>query len=372
MTWPIGAALCLLCIATVLPARVRGQDQERIQERISEKKEEIKEKKRSLQELTSRERQLYKDLARVEKRISRVEEKLRRQKRELEKARKRADGLRRKYSELQEAYSGNKEEVADLVDHLWPVYLRLQDTGETLSNFQTWEEADRFFTWLSDIYRSAREKLRSLARQRKVLKQNLREQQRVEDRISSQLSRIERTQDNLLEDKLLFLHKVQKVRAKRMAKEEQLSRIRETIGNLQYKLKLLKERRIKALKGHLPWPAQGELVARYRPDGEPPSEGLGFSLPKGAAVRAVSWGKVVYNDMLRGFGQVVIIYHGQQYYSLYAFLSEANANVGEDVDKGEVIGKAGFYPRSQGPGLYFEMRLGQKTVNPGAWLSKRG
>jgi septal ring factor EnvC (AmiA/AmiB activator) len=359
-------------LGLALPPPAAGQDPEQLQERITEKKEAVKEKKRSLEELTARERQLYRDLAEVEKRIERIEKKLYGQRQELERAENRADRLRRKHSDLERSYARSREEAVDLLEHLWPVYLRLQSTGETLGQFQSWEEADRFFTWLSEIYRSAREKLRDLARQREVLKANLRKQQRVENRISSQLERIERTQDKLLEDKLRYLNKVQKVRAKRMAKEEQLARIRDTIGDLQYKLELLQERKIKALKGHLPWPAQGELVARYRPKGEPPSEGLGFALTEKAPVRAVSWGKVVYNDMLRGFGQVVIIYHGEQYYSLYAFLSESGARVGQDVEKGEVIGKAGFYPESQGPGLYFEMRQGQKTVNPTAWLAKRG
>jgi septal ring factor EnvC (AmiA/AmiB activator) len=76
--------------------------------------------------------------------------------------------------------------------------------------------------------------------------------------------------------------------------------------------------------------------------------------------------------MLRGFGQVVILYHGQQYYTLYAYLAGSSVKVGQDVEKGETIGKAGFYPKAQTSGLYFELRYGKKTLDPESWFKASG
>lgn len=67
----------------------------------------------------------------------------------------------------------------------------------------------------------------------------------------------------------------------------------------------------------------------------------------------MSWGKVVHNDQLRGFGQVVVVFHGEDYYSIYAFLADTSVVVGREVSQGDQIGVSGFYPKAQGPGLYF-------------------
>jgi septal ring factor EnvC (AmiA/AmiB activator) len=95
---------------------------------------------------------------------------------------------------------------------------------------------------------------------------------------------------------------------------------------------------------------------------------LSLALNKDDSVRAVSWGKVVYDDQLRGFGRVIIVFHGKDYYSLYAFLSQSRVKVGQKIEKGEIIGQCGYYPRIKGTGLYFELRFRQKAINPLLWL----
>jgi septal ring factor EnvC (AmiA/AmiB activator) len=60
-----------------------------------------------------------------------------------------------------------------------------------------------------------------------------------------------------------------------------------------------------------------------------------------------------------------------QYYSLYAFLSQTRVRTDQEVEKGEIIGEAGYYPESKGPGLYFELRQRQTPIDPRSWLAKR-
>ena len=81
-------------------------------------------------------------------------------------------------------------------------------------------------------------------------------------------------------------------------------------------------------------------------------------------MQSIFWGKVVHNDTLRGFGHVVIVYHGFDYYSLYAYLSETYVRNGQEVEKDEPLGVVGYYPKADGPGLYFELRFHQKPINP--------
>jgi septal ring factor EnvC (AmiA/AmiB activator) len=126
------------------------------------------------------------------------------------------------------------------------------------------------------------------------------------------------------------------------------------------------------LQGHLPWPGHGKVVASFNPGAAPPVRGIGIEVDRKQPVQAVSWGKVVHNDQLRGFGRVVILYHGDDYYTLYAFLANSPLRMGQKVEKGETIGTTGFYPPANGPGLYFELRFGQKAVNPMDWLASSG
>lgn len=351
-------------------APVIGHASATLKEKITRQKEKVQEEKERLVRLTKKEKQLYSDLARVEKRISELQGELAEEKQALKEVRSREKRLLAKKQRRQEAYAENRSELRKLLERLWPLYLR--NSNISFAEFDSWEEANRRFTWLASIYRLAQDKGRRLAQQEKALQELLARQERLSAELKDRVQSIQDKKDRLLEDKLLFLHEVQKVRAKRLLKEEQLARVNKTIEDLQYKLKIRTTHQITKLKGYLPYPVKGDIVLHYRADADPPREGVGFSLASEAPVRAVSWGKVVYNDMLRGFGRVVIIYHGQQFYSLYAYLARSTVSVGQDVEKGERIGRAGFYPQAETSGLYFELRQGKKNLNPEEWFGSRG
>ncbi len=92
--------------------------------------------------------------------------------------------------------------------------------------------------------------------------------------------------------------------------------------------------------------------------------GLDLAAPKGAHVRAVSSGKVVFAGSYRGYGKLVTLRHGDKYTSLYGHLDELLVNIGDFVSAGEVIGKVGSTGNSTGPHLHFEWHKQGKAVNP--------
>ena len=93
-------------------------------------------------------------------------------------------------------------------------------------------------------------------------------------------------------------------------------------------------------------------------------KGIEILLPGGVPVRAVSEGKVVYSGKLPNYGQVVIIDHGDHYYSLCAHLGASSKKVNELVKAGDQIGQSG----NPGTPLYFEIRARNIAVNPLQWL----
>jgi murein hydrolase activator len=99
-----------------------------------------------------------------------------------------------------------------------------------------------------------------------------------------------------------------------------------------------------------------------------PAHGIGIKTEAGAQIRAIYQGTVAYSGYLRGYGNLLIIDHGRQYYSLMSraalFLKEKDS----EVQTGEVIGIMGDKSQLPAEGLHFEIRHGSKPENPLSWL----
>lgn len=97
-------------------------------------------------------------------------------------------------------------------------------------------------------------------------------------------------------------------------------------------------------------------------------KGFDFAAPAGEPVRAVAPGEVRFADWFRGYGNMVIVDHGDQYFTVSAHLSRIEAEVGERVKAGQTLGRVGETGSLAGPVLYFEIRRGSEPLDPGEWL----
>lgn len=125
------------------------------------------------------------------------------------------------------------------------------------------------------------------------------------------------------------------------------------------------------LKGKLQLPVRGELVGRFgspRQDTGIPWRGLFIKSPPGQAVKAVAGGRVVFADWLRGFGNLMIVDHGEGFMSLYGNAESLYKHVGEEIRGGDVIAMAGNSGGNPETGLYFEMRYQSKPFDPLTWF----
>jgi septal ring factor EnvC (AmiA/AmiB activator) len=127
-------------------------------------------------------------------------------------------------------------------------------------------------------------------------------------------------------------------------------------------------------RGRLPWPATGRVARGFGQQTNPRfgtstfSSGIDIAAPFGAAIQAVSRGRVEYVNWLEGYGKCVILNHGSGYYTLYAHASEIAVAVGKEVAAGEVIGKVGDTGSTSGTVLHFEIRRGKEALNPLEWF----
>jgi len=127
-----------------------------------------------------------------------------------------------------------------------------------------------------------------------------------------------------------------------------------------------------SLKGKLRLPIRGELMNRFggpRSDGRLTWKGLFIRSPAGQEVHAVAAGRVVFADWMRGFGNLMIIDHGQGYLTIYGNNEALLKQVGDSVAAGDVVTTVGNSGGNPVSGLYFEIRYHGKAFDPLRWVS---
>jgi murein hydrolase activator len=127
-----------------------------------------------------------------------------------------------------------------------------------------------------------------------------------------------------------------------------------------------------AMRGKLPWPVQGRVMAHYQEQQTssapgPRWNGEMIEAARGTKVRAPYFGRVVYADWLQGLGLLLIIGHSGGYMTLYGHAEVLYKSVGDWVAPGDVIAALSD-ASGAAPQLYFEIREGRKTVDPKMWL----
>ena len=128
------------------------------------------------------------------------------------------------------------------------------------------------------------------------------------------------------------------------------------------------------LKGRLKLPVTGELTNRFggqRADTGTAWKGLFIRASTGSSVKALGPGSVVFADWLRGFGNLLIIDHGDGYMSLYGNNEAVLKQEGEQVTAGEIIATVGNSGGNPESGLYFEVRYHSRPIDPLQWVGRR-
>lgn len=204
----------------------------------------------------------------------------------------------------------------------------------------------------------------SLRRERGVLLRQQLARRKVLSRVSGQL-RDQRRQVKYLE-----------------RDEFRLSRLVEEIGKVIASTALPRNEKLpdastaqgpfSGMKGKLRLPVKGDLTNRFgtqRSNGGPAWKGLFIRTRAGQEVRAVAAGRVVFSDWLRGFGNLLIIDHGQSYLTIYGNNESVLKQVGETVRGGDAVATVGASGGNLESGLYFEIRHQGMAFDPMRWVS---
>jgi septal ring factor EnvC (AmiA/AmiB activator) len=386
--WVFSIVLTVVLLSLSLTHPARGSDSteaqiERQQKELERLQDEIRQNKKRDQRALAKEKSILSVLQEMddqirihEKRLGLMQLKIRQRDAQIDRLGKEIDSIRREI-ELKRGL------ITQRVRTLYK-----EGAGRNLSvlfssqNSKDFENRVYFIQW-------------DAQRQRVLLNQFNQQAERLEEKNSQ----LEENRGKLSREKAELVQELDSVREERRRKkillasiqnerssyERAISELNESSVQLQLLLEELRERQSKSLpkgkfvrqKGRLVWPNPGEVVALFGRQKHPKfntyiyKKGIEIRPDNADTVRAIYQGRVIYADWFRGYGMVVILDHGDTYYSLYAHLAKTLVSVGEYVTQNKIIGEVGETGLVQESRLYFEIRHQGEPMDPMGWLEKR-
>jgi septal ring factor EnvC (AmiA/AmiB activator) len=236
---------------------------------------------------------------------------------------------------------------------------------------------------LQAAHEAEQKKLMAEKQQREQVMQKLSEQIQQQRLEISNLKRDERSLTQLVErlNRLMAQQAAREAARARAAQQAEKTRAEEkgaagksrrpVAVNTETPVAFSTDQPFSRLKGSLRLPVAGELMNRFgapRDDGGLSWKGLFIRAAQGSAVKVIAAGQVVFSEWLRGFGNLIIVDHGEGYMSLYSNNESLYKQVGERVQPGDAIAAVGNSGGQPDTGLYFEMRHQSRPVNPLLWM----
>ena len=236
---------------------------------------------------------------------------------------------------------------------------------------------------LQSMIRSNRSDQNNLARRLGEVKRNIREEEQASRQISSQQKKKASKLKTLKRDRK---NMQQQVKTKQAGADKIQGRIEDLEKQKQSRLRELARRRGMTMeqakgefakyKGKLSWPVQGKLVGRFGPQKNEKlgtithNPGIDIAAPKGRGVRAVLDGIVVAITWIPGYGNTMIVDHGDSYYTVYAHVDNIQVSIDGYVLRDQMIAEVSDTGSLDGSRLHFEVWRGKDKVDPQKWLKR--
>jgi septal ring factor EnvC (AmiA/AmiB activator) len=213
------------------------------------------------------------------------------------------------------------------------------------------------------------------AARRQVLLARVKDERAYHDRMVGELSEAAKRLEAFIRD---LQEKQRRAAAARAAAKPAAPTVRSSPPSPSISAPAVSGTGFASLRGRLAWPADGRVVGEYGAQVHPRfgtktfRNGIDIDVAEGSNITAVAAGQVLYTGWFRGYGNLIIVDHGGEYYTLYAHASNIRVAEGDEVKQGQAIGTVGDTGSLQGPRLYFEVRHGGRPQDPAQWLRPRG
>ncbi len=387
---PLKAATCValgLILMLSRPALVRtGQESTEYEKRLAQIKEEIEGLKGKIAGDEKREKTMLSALDRIGFTKSLLRSELTLLNMQLAKNRVELGAIKRNIPELQANLEREKDALVKILVTLYKYgrfdfvrfFLQSQDLASLL------RESKNLSLLASTQERTIADYVKNLAelgRAAESLKSKERDIQDLIGKESSQKAALEAEEKKsralvveIRSSKIAYEQTMEELSVQARQLQELLQKLEKQEPGLPFPLVPFTEK-----KGRLLWPADGKIAQGFGIQRHPKFNTLtmnnGIEIAPGEGdptVRAIHGGKIVFADYFQGYGNLLIIDHGQTYYSLYGHCAEFKVKTGDFIKAGQPIALAGDTGSMLDvKSLYFEIRYKTKPLDPLQWLSRR-
>ena len=371
--------LFVLLFSSVSYSATHEEEYRKIQERMSEQKKKLK-------EAQFRESSVLNDIEGVNMKLGEIETELDRYKRKLRNIEREIASVSSEIDETSRVLEKQKEWlkrkliVMQKFGYSGDMLIILMSAGDISQMMRIWKYLENITLYEHRVLGNYRENLQQFnerIEKLRVLRAELKTNAGAVKSKEQELAEQRQSKEVILSD----------VRKEKVSRQKMLAELKEASKRL---LDLIEKSSrtdtytgtgtgITKFKGKLPWPAEGRVAIPYGTQRDPQFDtpvfrnGVHIQTQANSDARTVYEGKVIFAEWFKGFGQIVIVNHGNGYHTLYGNLSEIFSQVGDIIRENQVIGKVGTSGILNAPGLYFEIRYKGKPLDPTQWLRhKRG
>jgi len=370
-------------------------DLQKIRSGVAQSKEELGGLKKKIQEEKQRVKAIHKKESSVISQLNKMDRNLSKKEKELKVLNRKLEGVvqkvRKTNEELQWVTQSVETQEAFLEKRLVALY-KFGETGmpQIFFSSNSYGEFLNSRRYLASILGQDRELVEDFRKRQTVLG-SYREQLKEDEReLQALKEQTEKKQAEIRKDRLQKSRLLDSVRGEKRIHLAAIKELETASAQLQTLLnRLEREIREKAkaevfipagkgfgtFRGKLAFPVEGRILSTFGKNENPKfntftvQKGIEIEAAIGAEIRAVYDGRVLYSDWFKGYGKILIIDHGEGYYTLSGHASALLKNVGEEVRGGEGVALVGDTGSLKGPCLYFEIRQRGKPLDPLEWLA---
>lgn len=382
-----GAAACFALVIAVFATPDVGYAQDNYQKEIARLQSSIVQLEGALADQAEQETRALERIELLDKKISLTKKLISRLKQGIARQRSRVDSLEAELKGNRSALQAQKKSLARRIVNL---YKRGRFTAvdillgaHSLNQILVWA---RYQTRLAE--HEARQ-IRTIRDRQEALVKIRNELTDVLEREKALLAERRREEGRLEKDRVAKHKALKSIRKNKKFYQQQIADYQSSLKEIQRLIATSEAKRthraeqssastqegnFSEMKGRLPWPLRGEILRSYGPYTHPElktiTDNLGVDIRAeiGSAVHAVAAGRITAITWQRGRGNLVIINHGDGYYTVYTHLDEIFVQLQDDVAAGQVIGVVGEAGGYEVPRLHFQVWNGFQHLNPEEWL----
>jgi len=384
-------AVCMMNLSAV------ADDVDEKKQELTEIKKAIEKKKELIRESKSVEKTVLEELKEMDASLEKREQELVSLEYDMETTTEKIEQLTRRISEVEDDIARLKERIEVRLVALY----KLNDAGYAPVMFSSTDYTDvrRRMKYLAAVVKTDQQLFDEYKTLNDALNDDLGELETKRDELKLLSEEVARKKLEIGREKSKRASYLDEVKKERDLYEDALEELEKSRKELTALIDTLLEERRKetekarmeghdhtspsaggafaSLKGELPRPVSGPTISHYGTGTDPIynnpifNKGIEIQADEGTDFISVAEGEVIYADYFEGYGNLIIIDHGDSYYTIYAHARDILVAVGDTVSAGGVIGTVGDTGSLKGPNLYFEIRHHGNTSDPQSWLASQ-